>query len=285
MRLPLEVRDRIYWMLLGGRLLHIDDGPREDGFHLGHCICQQLSKEELTQQFSFYFRYVLKYTHESERPNRHFRCCPRNKGPGTQWLDLRVLRTCRQIYCEAVSTLWTTNTFSFNVRSTFLEFLHGKTVEQRRKIRHVRFDISHPTTLDWWLRDAQNLLVAYTKENTLHLTVNVKKHHARHWLHPEASYLAKYILGADPDLYLYTAEFNIEVEDDHGGISVITGRSLVQHISEPTLTRNSRGDQETNSTEKIEQVGTWPRTNVTGFEISPDIGKAYVSPNSITRQT
>ena len=226
-------------MLLGGRLLHIDDELREDEIHLGHCICQQLNKEEFRQQFRLYIRHNLS---ESERPHRHIRCCPRKKGPGTQWLDLRVLRTCRQIYCEAVSTLWTTNTFSFNLRSAFFEFLHGKTVEQRRKIRHVRFEPSDLAILDWWLRDAHDLLVTYAKENTLHLTVSVKKSDARHWPRPGASYLAKYVLGADPDLYLCTAEFNIEVEDNFGGVSVITGRSLVQHIVEPTLTRNSRGD-------------------------------------------
>lgn len=258
MRLPLEVRDRIYWMLLGGRLLHIDNIPREDGFHLGHCICQQLSEEEFRQQISLCSRYALRSLPEYERPHRHSRCCPRNKGFGTQWLDLRVLRTCRQVYREAIFTLWTTNTFSFDVRSAFHNFLHVKTAEQRQMIRHVRFDISDPSTLDWWLHDAQNLLVAYTKGNTLHLTVGVKKSHARHWPHPEASYLAKYVLSADPDLYQCTAEFNIEVEDHYGGIFVITGRSQVQPTSEPTLIRNSRGDQETNSTEKIEQRGYGP---------------------------
>ncbi|MDI1489922.1 MAG: hypothetical protein OHK93_001121 [Ramalina farinacea] len=115
-------------------------------------------------------------------------------------------------------------------RSAFHNFLHVKTAEQRQMIRHVRFDISDPSTLDWWLHDAQNLLVAYTKGNTLHLTVGVKKSHARHWPHPEASYLAKYVLSADPDLYQCTAEFNIEVEDHYGGIFVITAEEIKKQI-------------------------------------------------------
>ena len=230
MRLPREIRDRIYWMLLGGRLLHIDDEPRDDGFHLGHCICRRLSKAQLLQQIIVHYRQDTKPLYGPERPHLHMKCCPQNKEPETQRLDLRVLRTCRQVYREAILTLWTTNTFSFNVRSAFLEFLHGKTVEQRRMIRHVRVDISDLIILDWWLRDAQNLLVAYTKENTLHLTVSVRKHHARDWPHPEVCYLAKYVLGADPDLYLCTADFNIEVENLHGGVSVITGRSAAQTI-------------------------------------------------------
>ena len=35
-----------------------------------------------------------------------------------------VLRSCRQIYAEAMPLLWSTNTFGFTDPNTFREFLH-----------------------------------------------------------------------------------------------------------------------------------------------------------------
>lgn len=121
MRLPLEIRERIYWMLLGGRLLHMDDVPRERGFRMCHCICQQLSKEELRQQLSLYYDQDSSYLYGSETPHRHIKCRPWRIEGGMQWLDLRALRTCQQMYHEVVPTLWGTNTFSFAKISAFLE--------------------------------------------------------------------------------------------------------------------------------------------------------------------
>lgn len=229
-------------------MLHICVEPRGDGLRMCHCICQRLSNEGLRQQFRSYYR-------EEERPNRHIKCRPLRDDLEMQWLDLRALRTCQQIYHEAVAALWTTNTFSFDDSSPFLEFLQDKTVEQRQMIRHVRFDISHLDALDWWLRDAQNLLVAIAKENTVHITLSVMKKDARHWPHPGACVLASHVLSADPLLFLCTALFNIEVENKFGGVSVITGMSLVHHLLDLTLTKISRGDQETDHIEEIDRVG------------------------------
>lgn len=59
-------------------------------------------------------------------------------------MRLTVLRTCRQIYVEANSILWATNTFSFNDAIAFKRFMMTRTIHHKRLIRNVRLDMG------WW---------------------------------------------------------------------------------------------------------------------------------------
>ena len=54
-------------------------------------------------------------------------------------LSLTVLRSCRQVYCEANDMLLTTNTFAFADPTSFKQFLSTRTPYQKRLIRRLRF--------------------------------------------------------------------------------------------------------------------------------------------------
>lgn len=56
-------------------------------------------------------------------------------------MRLTVLRTCRQVYVEANSILWATNTFSFRDAVPFKRFMMTRTIHQKRLIRNVRLEV------------------------------------------------------------------------------------------------------------------------------------------------
>ncbi|KAL9023426.1 MAG: hypothetical protein Q9180_008242 [Flavoplaca navasiana] len=62
-------------------------------------------------------------------------------------MRLTALRVSRQMYAEANRVLWTTNTYSFSEDLTFQRFMMTRTINQKRLIRNLRFE------MDWdsWL--------------------------------------------------------------------------------------------------------------------------------------
>lgn len=65
-------------------------------------------------------------------------------------MRLTVLRTCRQVYVEANSILWTTNTFSFQRAVPFKRFMMTRTTHQKSLIRNLRLEI------EWYLHDSMS---------------------------------------------------------------------------------------------------------------------------------
>ncbi|KAI9873501.1 MAG: hypothetical protein M1830_000334, partial [Pleopsidium flavum] len=113
LKLPGELRIKIYELVLGGHLLHV---------------------------------------YKDTEPNRNkptvFRCSKyRETWPCRQWgrkLDLALLRVCRQIYHEARTIPLTTNTFKFNEPDALKKFFLAMRIGQLKLIRSLQLE---PTLL------------------------------------------------------------------------------------------------------------------------------------------
>lgn len=168
LRLPAELRDRIWTEVLGERLIHLDykyfdDEMEFDDFDdsYEHCfgrspwrhvVCEDDGPEDRPKQKSvpnpkYYFavpgakqRWV--YPHDA--------CKLDYEDPGFsrpieyhehEGMRLTVLRASRQTYTEANRVLWTTNTFSFTDGIALQRFMMTRTISQKRLIRNLRFDM------------------------------------------------------------------------------------------------------------------------------------------------
>lgn len=139
LRLPQEIQDQIYKLVCGGNLLHFEFTPAVHKFQRKLCHVKSLSKiTEAEAQASFFastspwFDEVCAHRHEECDPSKLLSdqsgCMQRGLT-----LDLRFLRTCRQIYHAAKTICYGTNIFSFDSLDVFMEF--GKT---RSWISHIR---------------------------------------------------------------------------------------------------------------------------------------------------
>lgn len=143
LRLPQEIKDHIYVLVCGGELLHFKFAPSvsKSKVQFRHAKClSKTTKEDAQASFdaskSPWFDEVNTYSHEiccfvdvSERISRKLT------------LDLRFLRTCRQIYDEAKTFCYTANTFSFDDWYIFSRFL--KTVSWVSYIRSIYLRIKN----------------------------------------------------------------------------------------------------------------------------------------------
>ena len=141
LRIPQEIKDHIYVLVCGGDLLHIKFAPgllNLDG-KFCHSKCLSTRTEEEAQKS---FDASTWPWFDEASANRHDGCTPNFLGdvsgpiPQRRILDLRFLRTCRQIYDEAKSFCYTANTFSFDHWNVFGHFVN--TVNWTSHIRSVR---------------------------------------------------------------------------------------------------------------------------------------------------
>ena len=141
LRIPQEIKDHIYLLVCGGNLLHIEtaSGLLTPSINFCHSKCLSTRTEEDAQMS---FDASTSPWFDEVNVNRHDKCAPRffgdvsgliSQGPT---LDLRFLRTCRQIHDEAKSFCYTANTFSFDDWSIFGHFVN--TVNWTSHLRSVR---------------------------------------------------------------------------------------------------------------------------------------------------
>ena len=145
LRLPQEIQDQIFKLVCGGNLLHIKFAPntRNPRTSFCHVLCiSNITENEA--QASFYASTSPWF--DEVCANRHEACCSTKLFrdlSGCIWgrltLDLRFLRTCRQIYDAAMSICYTTNIFSFGSLRVFMMF--GKTVSWVPRIRSLRLRV------------------------------------------------------------------------------------------------------------------------------------------------
>ena len=64
-------------------------------------------------------------------------------------LDLRVLRSCRQLYNECSHILWTTNTFHIGNPWTFLQFVEKRADAHKLAIRKLYLDMGQHNDFHW----------------------------------------------------------------------------------------------------------------------------------------
>lgn len=176
LRLPLEIRNKIWSDVLGDRLIHLRylydhtvDFATSDSFYansrwsstLGttygsvwrHLVCEEDCPENQedrnwTTSYGFlsirpHFACEVDLDYEPIEPNTIYKewyCC------GHEMMRLSVLRSCRQIYVEANKILWTTNTFSFADPTTFKRFIVTRNINQKRSIKSLRLQMEWDTS-------------------------------------------------------------------------------------------------------------------------------------------
>ena len=145
LRLPAEIRNRVYGYVLGGKTLHIikyHKSPSKVVFRYNTCRLPEADshqadcvRENGSENTSFDY---IKY-HEAQG----CRFAGRDRF-NTGRLDIQLLRVCRQIHREAALIPYTMNTFSFNEEHCiFCPFLNGLMASQQRALRGVTFYCNH----------------------------------------------------------------------------------------------------------------------------------------------
>ena len=137
LKMPQEIKDQIYVLVCGGNLLHINFSwnvrIQRD---FSHFKCESKTTEEDAQAS---FDNSTSPWFDEKCAHRHGSC-----GLGRLTLDLRFLRTCRQIYNEAKSFCYSTNIFSFGDWTIFADFV--KKVRWVSDIRKIRLCIRSGTS-------------------------------------------------------------------------------------------------------------------------------------------
>ena len=145
LKLPQELQDQIYKLVCGSNLLHFEFDAYERESHPRFCHVKCLSKitEEDTQAS---FDASTSPWVDVACANRHKECCSQRlfrPESGRFWarptLDLRFLRTCRQIYDAAKNLCYDTNIISFDSLKVFARFV--MTVSWVPRIRSLRLCI------------------------------------------------------------------------------------------------------------------------------------------------
>ena len=157
LRLPAEVKNRIYAFVIGDQFLHIKRYHRDrKNFVIHSC---QLSIARRRPWRSSGKRSVFASRRlEPEYVRNHFECY--DAWPGTSELgqDLmtqsirRIIQTCRQIYHEMNYTYWASSTFSFETVYTLLDFV--KHIKRAPYLELIWIQRLH---LDFWIYDESSL--------------------------------------------------------------------------------------------------------------------------------
>lgn len=148
LKLPQEIKDHIYVLVCGGNLLHFNfASPMSQRYidtRLSHVKCLSQATEEDAQAS---FDTSKSPWFDEANSYRHHGCCAfklfddiSGRVPEEFRLDLRFLRTCRQIHDEAKNYCYTANTISFNGLGNLRKFL--ETVSWVSYIRSIRLGIT-----------------------------------------------------------------------------------------------------------------------------------------------
>ena len=121
-----------------------DELDIEYGSAWGHRVCEDDGPENCEDEkrtlsggevYGFRLHELCSPPSRSQDPAMLKYCGDRN-----EMMHLTLLRSCRQIYVEANSMLWTTNTYSFSDATTFKRFMMTRNIHQKRMIRKLRID-------------------------------------------------------------------------------------------------------------------------------------------------
>ena len=150
LKLPSELRDRIWIEVLGGRLIHLDFDEDDDlsdseslsdsgQLHWKHEVCQHDCQENRSDRKAPRPHFECRFREE----HLYFDMFDKDRRPlyDDATLHLTALRASRQLYVEANRVLWTTNTFSFPDGPAFREFMKTRNFHQKRLIRSLRFEM------------------------------------------------------------------------------------------------------------------------------------------------
>lgn len=133
LRLPPELRNRMYRLVLGDRTLHISPSA-ESGLYKGSVCIADLDDHEDAQH--------IKAKHSEEHDSywvRHKACGSRQKLVRTADMQLatNILQVCREIHAEAALIPFQDNTFSFSEMGAVEPFLREIVPAQARAIQAI----------------------------------------------------------------------------------------------------------------------------------------------------
>lgn len=139
-KLPLEVKESILKLLLGGQTIHIN----ADGKLYFNVICKA---DMMDHEFYLHQKSQVKDPQpldDTSLHQRHDRCF--NSPPST--FNLQFMRTCRRAYIDCQPILWGMNEWSFRDTRLVDRFVKGLTDSSRNLIKkpyqELSFDLGNP---------------------------------------------------------------------------------------------------------------------------------------------
>lgn len=144
LRLPLEIRNKIWAAVLGDRLIHLmcavkppRIGQPEERQIWGHVVCKHDCRENENIEVYTWIDEENEDEHVFDQSHHHCNVemsyiFDAKQKSGHESMHLTVLQVCRQIYNEANNTLWSTNVFAFDDATvTFKRFMDARTTHQK----------------------------------------------------------------------------------------------------------------------------------------------------------
>lgn len=173
LRLPLEIREKIYRCALGDRMIHLKYLDTEDRFScprdgemgllkLGQSwsqmVCASGSPQDETEKaftacwpednWSWFRAKARPWQYAARGSNAGLDTLSVLKRPYCTEMNLGFLRCCRQVYVETSPLPLSTNLFSFDDATSFVRLIESQKAFQRRSIQRLRL------VMDWDRADA-----------------------------------------------------------------------------------------------------------------------------------
>lgn len=127
-RLPLEVRQEVYTYVLGGNLAHVVCKDRR----LAHVRCKDNRETDFVR--------CCRFATVGTCHDRASQLASTSNG------NVALLRSCIQVYMEAVELLYYSNTFDFDHQDLFLFFTRSILPPRLALIKHVHLNLAIPKT-------------------------------------------------------------------------------------------------------------------------------------------
>ena len=151
--LPPELKNKIYELVFGGRVVHISQDQYHDILKWDNRICYTKMTEEKAQEI--FNNEMPDQWYDWDCPRRHGICHCRPFKNAPRSVRTTLLRTCRQLYNEAKYIPYSTNTFGFRSPEVLHNFisltlLHG--TEHPLAIRSIMIEprrVCHQSDCEW----------------------------------------------------------------------------------------------------------------------------------------
>ncbi|KAI9707800.1 MAG: hypothetical protein M1836_000762 [Candelina mexicana] len=140
LNLPPELRNYIYELVLGGRLVHILGESSFFQQKFDHCVCDNEVSEQAIYEESMEMIEDCPYTSRVDSCDERHEGCHEDFYEELGRIDPTILLTCRQVYQEARFIPFATNTFSFNEADHLSQFLSKLFPVQRNAIHGIHID-------------------------------------------------------------------------------------------------------------------------------------------------
>ncbi|KAK0365200.1 hypothetical protein LTR91_012572 [Friedmanniomyces endolithicus] len=150
LRLPPEIRNRIWYFALGGRTIHICSFNLKGRHHRVYSVCQVPGiDDEFAKQIVRHNQLSGEAEIFEERDKRHGACHISRAMATTEYASqssLNVLRTCRQVHVEGALIPFKLNDFDFFDFGDVARFLQSLFQEQAHAIEAITLSCVSPRT-------------------------------------------------------------------------------------------------------------------------------------------